>query len=226
MHVDDFRSKREELSRLSKIFSGKKGLNNYWVIRTLALSDGPLTRTEIGIQIRSEDTGQRIESPRSTYDRRVDALSELPKPPIHVVGEKRSRRGRRAYPTYDLTLRGGIIALVLMTGEGELFDYSKRLGWGLKNPMLETLKRLANFKEDDSHPFWPIVKAILSYFQDEFTSGLVNLDTSNDYFISIAIRKNLLIIMNRLEDQTESEGLIQKANDWLQSQGCLRLPSL
>lgn len=195
---------QRKLARVSDVFRGRAFHYNGLILRILALSSKPLYQLEILRAVKNTENGRGS----GTVSNRVRALRDVPKPFIEVVEIRRQRV--REVPIYNLTLRGGIAALLLLdkNSNDELVDYAKRVGWSTGDKVLEVLRHLA----EDSR-FLPTVVRILLRFRTEYESGLVGLDTANDSFISSSLRKNLYDWLSTRPPISDN------ANDWLHSRG-------
>jgi hypothetical protein len=201
-----------ELSTVYSIFKAKAGWYNCLILRALAKSSGPLS----GYDILGEVKEYYGRGSGTVYLRIRDLLSQ-PKPVIRPVGSRRSRSGKMEVPIYDLTLRGGIAALLLLD-ESEFQDYCHRIGWGLGNETLETVKHLAT-----NPTFRPIAFEYLAYCKSNYSRGLSGLDEANDFYLKQGIRKNLFETVRRLRTDSRLGALVGSADEWLQREG---LPTL
>ncbi len=209
------------LSQLSDIFVGRQAKHNKLVIKTLALANGPLTKRQIYREATTSNPTSEIDE--STVSRRVESLCNGDKPVLRVTGRTVTQPRRKSRLLYDLTLRGGILALILLT-DGDMYElrqYSRRLGWGLDgDETLRALRRLA-----ESTDLEPILSRLLLYSKSEFRRGLLSLgrEGANNLAIAFALRKNVHIVVDGLGATEAGRQMIVRANEWLGQGECQRL---
>jgi hypothetical protein len=196
----------QNLGRITVKFKGIGRLNNYRILKALALSDAPMT----GYSMRRIDG---LSGTGTVYDRLKD-LANPPKPFIQEVSRVMNPNHVVRKILYDLTPRGGIAALLLLHEEPDLRKYARRFGWGSTDMTLRVIQRLA---EEDR--FWRIVVNILLFLGQE-PLLLHSLDDADDFGLLQVIQKDCFrIAAPKLREEGDLRGLVEDANRMLASQG-------